>query len=134
MLDLALNYGNGPVLLREISERQDVSMKYLEQLVTPLRVSGLVKSTRGPHGGYHLTRAPSKITLHEIIETLEGPISLTNCATDGEWCQRSGGCVTREIWEEVTDKIAAALRAVTLQEMCEREQATQKRETGSYQI
>ncbi len=134
MLDLALNYGNGPVLLREISERQDVSMKYLEQLVTPLRVAGLVKSTRGPHGGYHLTRPPSEITLHEIIEILEGPISLTDCATDEEFCKRSYGCVTREIWGEVTDKIADALRAVTLEEMCERERATQDMETGSYQI
>jgi Rrf2 family protein len=134
MLDLALNYGNGPVLLREISERQDVSMKYLEQLVTPLRVAGLVKSTRGPHGGYHLTREPSEITLHAIIEILEGPISLTACATDGDSCERSDGCVTREIWEEVTDKIANVLRAVTLQEMCERERATQDTEAGSYQI
>ena len=120
MLDLALHYGRGPLLLREISDRQEISIKYLEQLIPPLKAAGLVKSTRGPHGGYQLGRPPSEIALLEIIRVLEGSTSVTECVEDPDSCSRSTACVTREVWGEVSGKIEEVLEAVTLERMVER--------------
>ena len=120
MLDLALHYGQGPLLLREISERQEISIKYLEQLIPPLKAAGLVKSTRGPHGGYQLARPPAEIVLLEIIRVLEGSTAVTECVDDPESCARAGQCVTREVWGEVSGKIEEVLEAVTLERMAER--------------
>jgi len=134
MLDLALHFGEGPVLLREVSRRQEISIKYLEQLVTPLRVGGLVKSTRGPHGGYHLAKAPSKIDLYTIVTVLEGSFTLTECVADRSICHRSDGCVTRDIWGEVNDKIVDHLKSISLEDIAERERARESRSQDMYQI
>jgi len=134
MLDLALHFGEGPILLREVSKRQEISVKYLEQLVTPLRVGGLVKSTRGPRGGYHLAKAPSEIDLYTIITVLEGPFTLTECVSDNSICHRSDRCVTRDIWGEVNDKIVNHLKSISLEEIVERERARESRSRDMYQI
>jgi Rrf2 family protein len=121
MLDLALHYGQGPVLMRELSERQQISVKYLEQLIAPLKAEGLVKSTRGPHGGYHLAKEPSEITLCHIVRCLEGHTFLSECVEDPDLCERSGECVTHEVWTEVSSKIEQLLSEITLKEMAERQ-------------
>jgi len=134
MLDLALHFGEGPILLREVSKRQEISVKYLEQLVTPLRVGGLVKSTRGPHGGYHLARSPSEIDLYTILTVLEGAFSLTDCVTNPSVCRRSDRCVTRDIWDEVNEKIVNHLKSITLQEIADRERDRKDLARDMYQI
>lgn len=134
MLDLALHYGDGPVLLRALSERQEISIKYLEQLIPSLKAEGLVKSTRGPHGGYHLARPPSEITLYDIVSTLEGPTNLADCVSTPESCHRAETCATHEVWEDVSHKIVEMLCAVTLEEMAKRQREMEGADTVLYHI
>lgn len=134
MLDLAVHYGKGPVLLRDLSGRQEISIKYLEQLAPLLRTGGLVKSTRGPHGGYHLAMPPSEITMYDIIRTLEGSASLTDCVEDSDACHRSNACATHEVWEEVTHKIVEALSGITLEEMTQRQRKLEDARSMVYHI
>ncbi len=134
MLDLARHFGQGPVMLKDVSVRQQISIKYLEQLVTPLRLAGLVKSTRGPHGGYCLTSPPEEITLYKIIEILEGPLALSDCISKEQGCSRSSSCVTHEIWSEVNAMVIDKLTSITLQEMAERQQELEARGAAMYHI
>src|SRR4030065_2254437 len=82
MLELASRYGEGPIELREIAKRENISPKYLEQVIIPLRTAGLVKSVRGSKGGYSLAKPPSEILLKDVIEVLEGPLDLIECLRD----------------------------------------------------
>ena len=99
MLELSLRYDTGPVLLKDISSAQDISLKYLGQLIIPLKVAGLIKSTRGSHGGYFLARPPGKIKLIEILTAVEGTLDIAECIKSPEICYRSKNCVARKIWE-----------------------------------
>lgn len=121
MLDLALHYGNGPVLLKDIAERQEISEKYLGQLSAPLKAAGLINAARGAHGGHMLAKEPSKITLKEVIQCLEGPLSLSECIDAPGVCRRVNSCVTRDILEEVSEKMIEALDSSTLQDMVNRQ-------------
>lgn len=121
MLDLALRYGEGPQLLKNIARRQEVSEKYLWQLITPLKVARLVNSSRGAHGGYTLARQPSEVTLREIVETLEGPLCLVECVDNPSVCHRVKMCVTHDIWGEASEKLRQILESITLQDMVERQ-------------
>ena len=95
MLDLAVHGGDGlPVSLKDVSRRQQLSDKYLEQIVTPLSKAGLVRSMRGAGGGYLLTRRPEEYTVGEILRPLEGDLAPVECATDADFCERCGECVT----------------------------------------
>ena len=99
MLDLAVHGGDGlPVSLKDVSRRQQLSDKYLEQIVTPLSKAGLVRSMRGAGGGYLLTRRPEEYTVGEILRPLEGDLAPVECATDADFCERCGECVTVELW------------------------------------
>lgn len=119
MFDLAQHYGEGPVSLKSVAERQGISEHYLEQLISGLRKSGLVKSVRGAQGGYTLAKEAEKITVGDIIRVLEGPIAPVECVSeeDPEICQKADCCVTRGIWEKVRDSIAGVLDSITLQDM-----------------
>ena len=119
MLELALNYGNGPVLLKDIARRQEISEGYLEHLLPPLKAAGLVNSTRGAHGGYMLAKAPSEITLREVVQVLEGSLSPVECVDTPSVCQRVRSCVTRDIWKELGEKISHTLESITLKDMVE---------------
>ena len=121
MLDLALNSSEGPVLLREIARRQEVSEKYLEHSITTLRKAGLVRSIRGARGGYVLAKSPSQIRLSEIMEVLEGSMAPVECVDDPQVCQRAQLCVTRDIWAEIKEAIDNILESITLQDMVERQ-------------
>lgn len=134
MLDLAIHYGDGPVLLRELCERQEISVKYLEQLIPLLRTAGLVKSTRGPRGGYHLALPPSKITLYDVVSTLEGATSLTECVEDPASCHRAEACAAHEIWNDVSRKVVEILRGTTLAEMARRQRELEENHSIIYQI
>lgn len=122
MYDLALSYGKGPVAGKVISERQNVALPFLEQLMTRLRRSGLVRSVRGPQGGYLLARNPSSIKIGEIISSLEGPIEISHCmanASDRVDCERAERCVSRILSKKLDAHIKMALDSMTLEDLCE---------------
>ena len=114
MVDLAQHYADGPIPLAEIAKRQDLSAKYLEQLIILLKGAGLIRSVRGRRGGYVLARKPGKISVGEIVETLEGKLAVVDCVLDPELCYRADGCPTRDIWVNMTDVIKKELFSLSL--------------------
>jgi Rrf2 family protein len=102
MADLAKHYDEGPVQIGSIAKRQDISVKYLEQLIIPLKKSGFIKSIRGPKGGHMLSKPPNKITVGEIVRVLEREIDLTGCIQKAGSCERSSNCLVRKVWEEAS--------------------------------
>lgn len=131
MLELALHYGEGPVLLKEIAERQEISEKYLWQLINPLKTTGLVNSLRGARGGYVLGRAPEAISLKTILQTLEGSLCLVDCVDDPSSCERSPSCISREIWEEASKNMRQTLEETTLATMVAKQKEKRQNEAGS---
>ena len=123
MMELAIHFGEGPVLLKDISKVQDISLKYLGQLIIPLKIAGLIKSTRGSHGGYFLSRSPEKIKLSEVITAVEGPIAFSECVDSPDICYRSKACAAREVWEKATRQFNKTLGSITLAEMLKRQEA-----------
>ncbi|MFH1904250.1 MAG: Rrf2 family transcriptional regulator [bacterium] len=121
MLELALHYEKGTVLLKDIAKNQEISEGYLEHIVPTLKVAGLISSSRGAHGGYALTRDPSKITLKDVVQSLEGSLSPVECVDTPSVCQKTKSCVTRDVWKELGEKISQALDSVTLKNMIERQ-------------
>ena len=119
MLDLALHYGSEPVLLRNISKRQDISERYLERLMTSLVTAGLVISMRGNKGGFRLAKPPREIRLSQIIQATEGSLSPVFCVDDPSQCNRLETCVTHDIWEKLRKAIYDTLDAITLENMVE---------------
>jgi Rrf2 family protein len=117
MFELAREYGNGTVLLRQIAERQEISDKYLSQLIIPLKNSRLINSSRGAHGGYSLAKHPKEITVKEIVQSLEGPFALVECVPAPDVCNRSADCVAREIWANAIERVSSYLESVTLSDM-----------------
>jgi Rrf2 family protein len=134
MLELACHYGEGPIELREIAKREDISLKYLEQVIVPLRTAGLVKSARGSKGGYFLAKPPSEIYLNDLVETLDGPLNLIECLKDPKTCQKVPSCTTRDIWQEVSEAIDGVFRSVTLEDMVHRKKEKEARLPSMYQI
>jgi Rrf2 family protein len=134
MLELACHYGEGPIELREIAKREDISLKYLEQVIVPLRTAGLVKSARGSKGGYSLAKPPSEIYLKDLVETLDGPLNLIECLNDPKVCQKVPYCITRDIWQEVSEAIDGIFHSVTLEEMVRRKKEKEVRFPSMYQI
>ncbi|MGE5171914.1 MAG: Fe-S cluster assembly transcriptional regulator IscR [Rudaea sp.] len=116
MIDVALHGSNGPVTLAAISERQKISLSYLEQLFGKLRRQGLVESVRGPGGGYNLGRAPEEITVADIIVAVDEPIDATQCG-GRENCHDDRRCMTHELWAGLNAHIFTYLRSVTLAEL-----------------
>jgi Rrf2 family transcriptional regulator, iron-sulfur cluster assembly transcription factor len=116
MLDLALHNDSGSITLANISERQGISLSYLEQLFSRLRKSGLVDSARGPGGGYRLSRAANKITIAEVISAVDESIDTTRCQGKGN-CKDSGECLTHKLWSELSKQIQAFLNQITLAEI-----------------
>ena len=101
LLDLALHQGEEPVLLKDIAHRQQISLRYLEHIITPLVATGLLLSTRGPKGGVSLAKSPEEIKLSEVIQLLEGSIAPVECVNNPKYCSRSDSCVTRDVWDEL---------------------------------
>jgi Rrf2 family cysteine metabolism transcriptional repressor len=114
MVDLAQHYADGPVPLAEIAKRQDLSAKYLEQLIILLKGAGLIRSVRGRRGGYMLARKPEEISVGEIVETLEGKLSVVDCVLEPELCYRATECPTRYIWVGMTDMLKQQLFSLSL--------------------
>ncbi len=117
MIDMAQRYNEGPVQIGDIARRVDVSVKYLEQLIIPLKKAGYITSVRGPKGGHMLSRPPEAISIGEVVRVLEGGINLSDCVEDPKVCDKSEVCLTRSLWEEATKAMHDRLDATTLAEM-----------------
>lgn len=120
MLDIALNSHGHAVSLRDVSRRQGISDKYLEQIVTPLSRAGLVRSVRGAGGGYLLTREPEEYTVGEILRPLEGNLAPVECVSPSGHCERSAHCVTMEVWARIESAVSSVVDHLTLGELVER--------------
>ena len=116
MLDLALHQDSGPIALADIAQRQHISLSYLEQLFARLRRSGLVDSVRGPGGDYTLALAPEKITVAQIVITINENIDVTRCGGDQN-CQGDERCLTHYLWQSLSDRIHEFLNAITLADL-----------------
>lgn len=134
LLDLALHEEKKPVLLKDISRRQEISLGYLEHLVTPLIAGGILWSTRGPKGGISLAKPSEEIRLSEIIQLLEGSISPVECINNPRMCSRSGLCAPQDIWSELKKAMNSVLDSTTLQDLVERQKRKEKAETIMYYI
>ena len=129
MLNLALHYqtGNEAVILRNIAVEEEISIRYLEQIIIPLKINRLVKSVRGAGGGYSLTRKPSQVKVGEILEALEGPICLVDCINDPDLCGRLPLCATFEIWKAGSELLKGYFDKITLQDLLDIAQKKQKK-------
>ena len=121
LLDLALHYQEGPIPLRDIAQRQQISLPYLEHLIAPLIEGGIIRSTRGIGGGVSLVKSPEEIKLSEVIRLLEDSIALVKCVDNPNVCNRSEFCVTRDIWRELKTAMDGVLQSTTLQNLVERQ-------------
>lgn len=124
MLDLALHSDQGPVSLAEISERQHISLSYLEQLFAKLRRRGLVQSVRGPGGGYRLNRAIQETFVADIIDAVDESVDATNCSGEAN-CQEGEVCLTHHLWTDLSTQIHRFLSGISLASLVERREVQQ---------
>ncbi|MCM2129904.1 Fe-S cluster assembly transcriptional regulator IscR [Larsenimonas rhizosphaerae] len=124
MLDLAIRQNQGPLSLADISKRQEISLSYLEQLFSRLRRQGLVKSVRGPGGGYLLNHAPADITVSAIIDAVNESIDATRCQGLGD-CHHGDTCLTHHLWCDLSEAIHDFLDGITLGELLDRREVQQ---------
>ena len=117
MFELARCFGEAPVLMKTIAQRQRLSRKHVHALLTALKSAGLVRSVRGRHGGFFLTRPPNAIRLSEVLRAAEGPLSLVDCVADKQACDRTDHCVARRIWQDLSRAVESMLDNVTLEDM-----------------
>jgi Rrf2 family protein len=120
ILDLAEHHGQGPLQTKLIASHQEISVKYLEQLMAVLRSAGLVRSIRGSKGGYVLAKPPGEIRLSDIFYAFEGPIATVECVENTDYCDRVADCMSRDIWTEVQQAVTAVLDKNTLQDVLDR--------------
>ncbi|MEA4954887.1 MAG: Rrf2 family transcriptional regulator [Pseudoflavonifractor sp.] len=120
MLDIALSGSGQPVPLKDVAERQGISDKYLEQIVTQLSRAGLVRSVRGAGGGYLLTRTPEEYTVGEILRVLEGSLAPVVCAEEGCTCERIDQCVAVEVWTKIRQAVNQVVDGITLADLVTR--------------
>ncbi len=120
MLELARAYKKGPVSMSTIAEKQELSRKYLHALLTSLKAAGLVRAVRGAGGGYSLAKGPEKINLSQILSALEGPMTLVHCVASVDACDRAVGCLSRDVWMEISNRIEGVLEGMTLKDLINR--------------
>ena len=134
LLDLAMHHDNEPVALKDIAERQEISLPYLEHLIKPLSAGGILRSVKGPKGGISLAKAPADIKLSDIIQLLEGSTAPVECIDNPKMCTRSGQCVTRDVWQEMNKAMNGVLENITLQTLMERQQSKKTTKESMYYI
>lgn len=130
ILDLAYQRQASPVQLKEISRREKIPIRFLEQVMATLRVAGLVEGVRGARGGYTLARRPEEISLAEVIVALEGPLSVMDCVIEPNVeCDAAGECVIRDVWSDVRRALVDTLGSKNLRDLCE-QRARREARTG----
>ena len=117
LLDLALRDSSEPMLLRNIAKKQDISLAYLEHVISPLIAGGILRSTKGPKGGISLNKKPSDIRLSDVIRLLEGSVAPTDCVDNPDICDRAVSCVSRDVWCELKEAMDKILESTTIQDM-----------------
>ncbi len=117
ILDMAQHYGKGPIQLGEIARRQSISLKYLEQIIRPLKRAAYIQSFRGSKGGHILSRPPEKITVGEVVALLEGGAFFTGCSKNSDHCKRIDACVTRFVWMEASQAMFSRLNQITFADL-----------------
>lgn len=117
MVDLALNSDNKPLPLKKIAARQNISIKYLEQVMYPLNVAGLVYARKGKNGGYMLTKPPEKITLYDIVCIVEGVPSPVECVDNMDYCGRANDCSVRDVWISLKEVVTNRLKEISLDDL-----------------
>ena len=117
ILDMARNHGKTPIQLGEIARRQNISLKYLEQIIRPLKRANYIKSFRGAKGGHLLNKSPDQITVGEVVALLEGGAFLTFCSKNAKACSRSDRCPTRLVWIEASQALFARLNQITFADL-----------------
>ena len=130
MFEIARAYPSAPTTIKEISERQEVSVAYLEQILSTLRRSGLITSIKGPGGGYVLGKKPLEISIGSILSALEGPVAITSCLDPEEGCSRVDGCVTYLLWKSLGEKIEGFLNTISLDDLLREETSIKKSKGG----
>jgi len=131
MLELAASRSNAPVQLKTIASRQDISVKYLEQLMAALKTAGFVRSVRGSKGGYILAKPPNQIKLDHLFSCLEGPVTTVECVENDSLCDRAANCAPRLLWAELQEAIMRVLKSTTLQDLVDKTKTYAK---ADYQI
>jgi Rrf2 family cysteine metabolism transcriptional repressor len=119
MIDIALYKESGSTLLKDISSRQGISLKYLDHILSSLRKAGLIKNVRGKGGGYSLTRPAAQITLCDIIVAVEGSLAPVECVDNPEYCKKTSTCSAHDVWVKVRESIEDVLRNTSLQSLTE---------------
>ncbi|PNU18775.1 Rrf2 family transcriptional regulator [Geothermobacter hydrogeniphilus] len=123
LFDMAYHGGNMPCQIKDISRRQKISPRYLEQIFQELKKGGLLNSRRGPQGGYTLAKAPDRMTVKDIIEAAEGEVFLVACTARDKACRKNcefdNQCVTQKIWQEANNRLNDYFSSLSLQDLCE---------------
>lgn len=125
MIELAMNEDNTPISIKDVAERQNISDKYLEQIISVLNKAGYVKSVRGPQGGYMLKKQPQEYTVGMILRLTEGSLAPVACVEEDETdCERKSGCVTYLLWRKINDAVNGVVDTVTLKDLLDWQQDT----------
>lgn len=120
MIELAANYGKGSLYLKDVAKSQDISDKYLSQIVIDLKTAHLLDGFRGVHGGYVLAKTPAEITVYDIVAVLEGDLAMVECARNPSLCNRASDCISHEVWCKLGQVMKETLEAITLADLLER--------------
>jgi Rrf2 family protein len=120
VLELALNFGKGPLQTKVIAHRQSISVKYLEQVMAMLKAGAFVRSIRGSKGGYVLAKPPGEIRLSDVFCALEGPVVTVECLENEDYCDQVSDCIARQLWAQVQHAIEGVLKSITLQDLIDR--------------
>ena len=134
LLDLALRNDKEPVPLKEIAQRQQISVLYIEHIITPLIAAGIIRSTRGARGGIQLIKLPQDIKLSEVMGLLEGSIAPVDCINDPKVCERSEICATRDVWIELKKAMDGVLESKTLMDLVDMQKKKKPTELAMYDI
>jgi len=134
MCDLALHYGEGMILLKDIAGRTGISEKYLSNLAIPLKGAGLINTVRGAHGGYELTRGPDRITVKDIYELLEADSIIIDCVSNKKNCPRNFLCPTFKMWSDLQNNIFNFMKKITLRDLIDKYRKDSKKRAFIYHI
>jgi Rrf2 family protein len=123
MIELSKHYGYGPISMSQISKNQSIPVKYLEQLVIPLKKAKLINSVRGPRGGHMLAKAPEKISLWEVLDILESKFTFADCLKDPGVCENTAGCAVRPVWGKALSLMMKHFKETSLKDVLKMEDA-----------
>lgn len=126
MIEIAKSYKGEPLQLNDIACKQEISVKYLEQIMSPLRARGYVRTQKGSRGGYHMAVKPEDVTLYDIVISVEGTLAPVSCVDDKTSCGRSDNCVTKNMWSMMRDAMQKELQSKTLADLIKEQENLDK--------